>query len=123
MNQYIAGFFDGEGYVGLAPGYPCIIITQKDKRPLELMYEYTGIGKIYDRGKNQKNVWQWKIHTIEDVEKFINLVNPYIIVKKEQCLWLLENLKYWNYRQGNRIPEEVKQKRILLREEEKNKFR
>jgi hypothetical protein len=123
MEPYIAGFFDGEGYVGLAPGYPCIIITQKDKKPLEVMYNYTELGKVYDRGKNQRNVWQWKIHTFDEVEKFINLVIPYIIVKKDQCIWLSENLKYWNYRQGNKVSNEVKVKRMQLREEEKKMFR
>jgi hypothetical protein len=124
MEQYIAGFFDGEGYIGLATGYPCIIIAQKyDKDILCEMRDYLNIGSVYTRGKNQLNTYQWKIHRTEEIEKFILKILPFIRVKKKECEWMSANIHYWvGFNRWN-ITEEIKNKRIDLRKEEVKKFR
>jgi hypothetical protein len=124
MDQYIAGFFDGEGYIGLAPGYPCILICQKyNKIVLDEMRDYLNIGSVYNRGKNYSDTYQWKISRTEEIEKFFLKILPYVKIKKEECDWMKSNLHYWiGYNRWN-ITEEVKNQRLNLRQEEVKRFR
>jgi hypothetical protein len=58
MNwSYIAGFIDGEGWIGYTNNYPRIVITQKNKIVLEKIKEFVGNGYIYGQNECYQLVW------------------------------------------------------------------
>jgi len=85
---YLAGFFDGEGYIGIHRYTPSkqwalnIVVAQKDKSVLEEFQTKTGYGKLL-QDKTTK-VWKWKIASRRAI-KLINLMYPYLRVKKPQA--------------------------------------
>jgi len=99
---WIAGFFDGEGYIGLKPGiaesytigYKATISVKIDhttKRPLDIIQENldnNGIGSsIRDRkmgGENHQDQYRWKIQDKQGVKCFLSTIRPYSVDKIEQ---------------------------------------
>lgn len=81
---YTAGFFDGEGYIGYGfRGRIEIRIVNTNKEVLEKLMEWWG-GNIYTRKpqKNRKTAYDWVLLERKRVEKFIELIYPHVIVKK-----------------------------------------
>ena len=94
---YAAGFFDGEGWVGIA--YPKINKSEKrnhrldvsvgqvDIRPLVWLVEKFG-GRIQKNpkkcGLSQRLIYSWRING-PSAEAFLVAVRPYLIVKAEQA--------------------------------------
>ena len=93
---YMAGFFDGEGYVGISSDKPAwknggvyyrmrVNVTQKD--PTVLLSFRKIYGGTLHKGKD--GVWKWYI----DGKKgcvFLSDMMPYLIIKKEQAKLALE---------------------------------
>ena len=98
MNwDYIAGFFDGEGTVGKysLSGYK-IGISQANKKVLEQIQLFTGIGYIHSIKKRQphwKNAWLYYVAKQEDIYFFLNKTANRLIVKKAEVLRILPDLK------------------------------
>jgi LAGLIDADG endonuclease len=85
---YIAGFFDGEGSVGLEHHKSGHIrlrvsISHNDRRPLDLIQKLYG-GRIAIRHKRKAGVeyWQLNIYTAA-AGRFFSAIAPYCIVKRE----------------------------------------
>lgn len=84
---YIAGFFDGEGWVGLvnrkSRGYALLVtIGQRDPRPLLFIRERFGgtIPRVQQRGKY---CFHWRCgNAIAEV--FLRAIQPFLIHKREQ---------------------------------------
>ena len=110
---YIAGFFDGEGCISGHMGrrHPSarISIGQKDPKILYWIQETLKIGRISKNSKSSNS--SWRITRKEDIGRFIELILPYSIIKKEQ---LLVGQKLNNLRggQGSRVSENNSQKRL-----------
>ena len=95
--DYIAGFFDGEGSFVVKisrddryrSGYHVVIkvtITQKDRGILEMIKETLGIdAKIYFHSRSRDKLWYLEIYRLDDVRKFVNLVCPRLVLKKDEC--------------------------------------
>lgn len=93
---YMAGFFDGEGYVGISSDKPAwkkggvyyrmrVNVTQKD--PTVLLNFKNIYGGTLTKGND--GVWKWYI----DGKKacaFLSDIMPYLIIKKEQAKLALE---------------------------------
>lgn len=86
-NQYIAGFFDGEGcvYIGLhhkGRGYHfCVSISQKKPEILYLIKNIFG-GKVDEKGSGRRGIcYQWRATKRELIKKFFDAVEPFCIVK------------------------------------------
>jgi len=98
MNwNYIAGFFDGEGTFGKysKSGYK-VGITQSNKKVLEEIQSFTGIGYIHHIKKRQshwKNAWVYYIAKQEDVYSFLNKISNKIVIKEGAVLKALPELK------------------------------
>lgn len=84
--NYIAGFFDGEGtLVGRRRGFR-IGITQTNRKVLEEIKKFSGIGhvcSITKRKKHWKDSWLYFIAKQSDVYRFLKRAEPRLIVKKE----------------------------------------
>jgi len=78
---YIAGFFDGEGHVSSSRGRTRIGLSQKNSRALRYLQQILGVGYVY---KSRKWDHRYRIYVKEEVLAFIQLVQPYCIVKKEK---------------------------------------
>ena len=90
--EYIAGFFDGEGNISVKAKtgrQPQVVlnITQKRRRVLDLIRQRLISDDITCGQVNVKGV---DIHYMQignslSVERFLELVKPYLIVNREEC--------------------------------------
>jgi hypothetical protein len=83
---YIAGFFDGEGHIGINKGTGGSFslrmeMTQKDRGVLEYIKKVSGIGKIYKR----KDGFYILRFGAREARVFLNNIFPYLRVKKPQA--------------------------------------
>lgn len=90
---YIAGFFDGEGCVGvyrLKSGCFRIAVTIAQKKPAVLYYiqRIMGIGNVYKTGK----AYRFSVVNKRDVISFINLILLFSSVKRKQLELALQFL-------------------------------
>lgn len=116
-SSYVAGFFDGEGCVGVyAPrSRPAVQITmsQRTRPVLDEIRKFLGYGQVrLNSGK-----YTLRIDGKKDVRKFIRSIYPYSIVKKDQLrmAYELTNLIHppGYYGRGG-IPEHELQRRLEL---------
>jgi len=97
--QYIAGLFDGEGWISLRP--------QSQKRYLSSITIHIGIGmtnsiilkfhkkfggylNISPETEKHKKCYKWSLGTKKQIKKFLTIIYPYLIVKKEQAKIMLK---------------------------------
>ena len=109
FEDYLAGFFDGEGsfIIRFVPdkryktGFqvkPRINITQKDKKILLKIQKTFKMGKIYFH--NRDKIWYYNIQKFRDMLKFISIMKKRMIVKKnkgekfEICLVMIINKEH-----------------------------
>lgn len=93
---YAAGFFDGEGYIGIcgsaSNGSLClqIEVTQVDPRPLQFMAsKFGGVVKHrvwaqYKSKRNSRPSFVWRLHAKTAIN-FLQQIYPYLIHKKDQA--------------------------------------
>jgi hypothetical protein len=102
--SYIAGFFDGEGSIHIRKNcnkrdnaYTLTIqVMNTCLSPLIFIKSIFGgtIAGPYKRGLNHKNIYNWRI----DCKKagiFLESLQPYLLVKIEQCRLALLLRKNW----------------------------
>lgn len=85
---WAAGFFDGEGCIRLARGYPNLHLGQTDRRPLDRFRAAVGGGNVtgpYDK-RNSRPMFQWTCYTREEVERIVNLLWPYLSEPKRESI-------------------------------------
>lgn len=118
MNvSYIAGLFDGEGCIYGRVGHFlrfAVSITNTNEKVLQEVKTFLGYGKIrrrYDGHPKHLPIYTWIIHHRVDVDKFLNLLLPHLIVKREEAEQLLREIKNHGYRNSLRdVPIEVLRK-------------
>ena len=93
-NAYAAGFFDGEGYIGLRfrqrlTGAGCIDlnieVVNRVSKPIQFLHETYG-GSIIERqpSRGRKLHHRWCINGSSAIE-FLKRIHPYLMVKKKQA--------------------------------------
>lgn len=102
---YLAGFFDGEGSISFGFGastkkettywHPHIQLTicNTDRECIELLQKKYAIGNVYTTpnnhpraGKNPEewhDLTTWRINSKEEIEKFLQLIESYTLLKKK----------------------------------------
>ena len=117
QKAYLAGFIDGEGYIGLTfqikretfqnsatPRYhPYLIIANNNSPVLFYVKDIIGEGRIYRQKRNierQKPGFQYKLTKMEVLEKLLAAIEPYLVVKRQQAKLLL---KYLNTRRSKKV--------------------
>lgn len=100
IKSYIAGFLDGDGsiYVRVKKNnthkygfqiLPAIVFFQKDTNVKVLHYLHDNLSFGYIRTRNDK-MCEYVIGNINEIQKVINLIQDYVVLKKPQLLLLQE---------------------------------
>ena len=139
-GEYIAGFIDGEGYIGITfqrkketsyqsasvHYHPYLIIANNNYKILNDIKKFVGSGYIYKLSHNYKHkeCFQYKLTKMEQLKHLLEFIQPYLRIKQRQCVLLLtfintrKNAKriYGPYRGATSytIEEEVYQKLLNL---------
>lgn len=103
---YIAGIIDGEGAIMITrsthgngrktPSYtPRVKVSMITREPLDFILKHTGMGTINKevvrhRRPKSRDIWQWQIHSLSNVKKFLELISPYLILKTDQAALMIE---------------------------------
>ncbi len=92
---------------------PCIRIGMLERSALDLIVSTTGIGKVHEEKPyhHKRPMYRWMVRSKDDIEKFLTLVMPYLLVKKEQAKLCLKFIQEWVSSNGIRLTPEVMQKR------------
>ncbi len=108
MLCYLAGFFDGEGCVGIYPHRNArtgkhyyelsLNVTQKDRTILNFFQAHYGGYIIYN---HKQNVHKWTTD-VPSAVIFLNDILPFLIVKSAQVKLALEFQKTKSLRAGRR---------------------
>lgn len=95
-KAYLAGLFDGDGYIGIRKQYPSpdrmqyvmsVVLTLTDKPTLEFWIEKTGIGSFCTLPRNatgRKPVYQWRL-AAKKGESLLRMIYPYLMIRKSQA--------------------------------------
>jgi len=111
MNlDYIAGFFDGEGSIGLkltkeksTMGFglrPRLSFTQKNRQILEEIHKTLGIGSVVRRnhmGISDSYVHVLDINNFQECRKFLALLGSRVVLKHKQVAILAQFFKIHSY--------------------------
>ncbi len=126
-NAYFAGMVDGEGSVSVIGSletdrkhhyFPRAIITNNHKGVCDIAKELYG-GCVYQRKDMEGRTspcYNWVI-TSRLADKFLRLVLPYLIIKKEQAKLVLtfyEDIYVFN---GKNLSQEIRDEMAFRREE------
>lgn len=87
---WAAGFFDGEGSIGVYPnkhkGYNIHVrVGQKDIKPLMILQNVWG-GRIWYEG----DIYRWTIESHKAIKEFLTDIQPWIFVKAAETKTLLQ---------------------------------
>jgi len=104
--QYIAGFFDGEGGIYVTQktdkrfGKSILVrnircqVTNGDIKVLKMIQQkYGGVIREKQREEGWKPAFYLEIASQKDILKFLQDIEPYLIVKKEQVKLAIQYLK------------------------------
>jgi intein/homing endonuclease len=106
LNQtkkaYLAGFLDGDGsiYVRLKPNstyrygfqiapYIVLFQSQKDREKFEKLCSVIKLGHLRVR---KDGILEYIISRVDELRKFLEIVKPFAILKKEQIILMLKIL-------------------------------
>lgn len=98
-DEYIAGFFDGEGCVSIGTRGQCqVSITQKNPEVLYMIQEIHG-GAVGCKERKFNNCYAWRQVSKEGVGKFLESILPHSVVKRKEIELGLEAVS--RLRSGN----------------------
>jgi hypothetical protein len=88
-DQWVAGFFDGEGCVSIVrrkrgnwiEHHLSVQISQNDQRPLKAIRKRFGGSQCVSM--TPSGCWRWRIHG-KAADAFLRAIHPFSIVKAEQ---------------------------------------
>ena len=102
QKAYLAGFLDGDGsiYVHLKPNpsyrfgfqiapYIVFFQSQKEKEKFQKICDLVQLGHIRER---KDGILEYIVNKQEAIRKFIDWVQPYVILKKQQVALMTEIL-------------------------------
>ena len=119
---YIAGFFDGEGYIGIVMNHGLRLIVSITNTKVEILYWLKDLfgGSVCNGqrpSQNQKPIYVWTIVSRE-AAIFIYRIQPYLRLKEEQSELGLEFQRTKNWGGNNSrhpVSEETSEYRNFLR--------
>jgi hypothetical protein len=83
-DEYIAGFFDGEGSISINAGGRCsVTITQKNPSILYLIRSKFG-GNVHYKGMKYFECYHWRISSKEEIIRFLETMLKICVCKKQE---------------------------------------
>lgn len=99
MMAYIAGLIDGDGHIGIKFGprgkiSPIIQLHNSNRNmPLYLNKLFGGtLGCDKPRKEGNRPIWKWMLQGEEGCKNFISKIAPYLVVKLDSAIELMEFL-------------------------------
>src|SRR5215468_12516086 len=94
---YFAGFFDGEGSLGIYHKKYVVTLINTDVRPLRKAKDIWG-GAIFSRTRtsycrNAQDQWRWEIYGHSSIQ-FLRDIRPFVVIKGEQIDCYLEAMNF-----------------------------
>jgi hypothetical protein len=104
-KAYIAGFMDGEGSIGLYEkrreghiyGFaPRITVSNTNSDVVRWLFDLFGgslchVDRSQDAGKEKwRGVWQWQLEHNHTINIFLQMIQPWLRNKQEECLLMLQ---------------------------------
>lgn len=108
---YFAGFFDGEGHVGIYTRRYAMIVTNADPRPLRRLEEVWG-GRVLLKPRDpigHQDIYQWAAYGHKS-RPFLEAILPYTKVKRTQIEVYLSALDVAPIGRGKRYKPGAKDK-------------
>lgn len=105
MLGYIAGVIDSDGYIGLCrqkesrrrgnvtENYkPVVVVTQAQPEAVNFIKEIFGGNTGITRQQDQKyrTLYRWGLYSNETVKNFLEIIEPYLRLKKKQARLVIE---------------------------------
>lgn len=117
---YLAGFIDGEGYIGISKnssyGELQISITNTNEDIIRLIAKwFKGSVRLVEKKENHKDCWRFGVYS-EDAVTLLKAVYPYLFVKREQAYIGLEFQKLIGKKGKPVSPENIKSREELHRQ-------
>ena len=109
--KYLSGYFDADGNIHVFLNHKRISygvqfrIYSTNKKVLEKIKEFTGVGKIYKPLRKEENRNICFVYTIWkklEVKYVLKKISPNLIVKKQQVDYLLKNFNF-GYNANNKF--------------------
>lgn len=92
-DEYIAGFFDGEGSVSINAGGRCsVTITQKNPAVLYLIQSKFG-GNVHCKERRYFECFHWRISKKEEIIRFLKIMLKICVCKKQEIELGLEAVR------------------------------
>ena len=101
-KAYLAGIFDGEGCVGYYKRkgsrnkysyVAMVLIAQSDFRLMSWLEDKIGFGSITTRIGKKHFEYHWQTNKRQHVIEFLEAIEPYLIIKREQARILIAHLQ------------------------------
>ena len=103
---YLAGIFDGEGCIGIKKYKPrgkhrtmCyylyLYVGMQAKEVVSLLHDVLGGNLKEERVLNRRSMWRWNVTGKLHIAAILNMLLPYLRVKKIQALLALECCSNW----------------------------
>lgn len=120
-KAYLAGLFDGDGYVGIRKGHTprgatywslTMNITNTVRAPMDKYRELTNVGVVYraDGGNSVTPAYRWAVCS-KEAERLLREIIPYLQIKSEQASLAIEFRSKSPVRLGGRISIEEAKRR------------
>jgi len=123
--QYVAGFTDGEGYIGIVRvnrprrifHRPVIEIGNTNQEIIEaLANQFDGYIGTSDANRSQR-IYTFRLSGAEKVANFLRYVGRHLIVKRSQYEVMEKFLATFNQKNAKSLPKSVEDKREDMRTE------
>jgi len=110
-NEYIAGFFDGEGTIIITKNKVRPAMTQTNESVLLQIKEFVGVGcvtKLKKRKPQHKDAWGYFITGNDGALILLKRIEPFLIVKKDRAITAINILEAY-FEKINKRKEDIKQ--------------
>lgn len=98
QKAYFAGMIDGDGCISIIKEHSSytiqVTVLMTRKEVPELLHSlYDGRLSTHSRQENHKDVWCWRV-SYQKAENFLLDIQPFLILKSEQCRLALDLRKH-----------------------------
>lgn len=107
---WLAGFMDGEGYIGLYPNRSVyrarIGLSNTNREVLEVVQDKLGghLGKGFLGKDNWKVRYNWELGNYKALCYVLPRIEPFSLIKRDRVLLLQEYLTLWQPRMSSPLP-------------------